>query len=112
MNDEEKNVQNMEGENQNQNSKKRKRRRGLLPLVCLCAVVMSMSASATSGGGTTGGGTTSGLSNILAQSTNATTLIGAAFDLISGNAYLALLCFFGLLSVAIRLFRRGKRAAR
>lgn len=106
MNDEEKNVQNTEEENQNQKSKKRNKRRLLLPLVCLCAMMMAASASATSGEGS------SGLANILAQSTNATTLIGAAFDLISGNAYLALLCFFGLLGVAIRLFRRGKRAAR
>lgn len=93
-----------EVETQNKANRKRKSWRAKLALVCVCAMMMAMSASASSGD--------SGLTNVLAQSTNATTLIGAAFDLITGNAYLALLMFFGLLGVAIRLFRRGKRAAR
>lgn len=93
-----------EVETQNKANRKRKSWRAKLALVCVCAMMMAMSASASSGD--------SGLTNVLAQSTNATTLIGAAFDLITGNAYLALLMFFGLLGVAIKLFRRGKRAAR
>lgn len=94
-----------EDRQQHQNHRKRISWRAKLALVCLCAMMAVPSASATSE-------SSSGLSAVLAQSTNATTLIGAAFDLITGNAYLALLCFFGLLGVAIRLFRRGKRAAR
>ena len=94
-----------QNEEQHQNHRKRISWRAKLALVCLCAMMAVPSAFATSG-------STSGLDAVLAQSTNATTLIGAVFDLITGNAYLALLCFFGLLSVATYLFRRGKRAAR
>lgn len=99
-------VQEGENQNQTQNGRKRKSWRAKLALVFVCAVMMAASASASSGD------SSSGLTNVLAQSTNATTLIGAAFDLITGNAYLALLMFFGLLGVAIKLFRKGKRAAR
>lgn len=104
MNEENRNVPELEKKQEKQ--KKTRKRTGWgkwLFMVCLCAMMMVPSAFATE---------TSGLEAVLAQSTNATTLIGAAFDLITGNAYLALLCFFGLLGVAIRLFRRGKRAAR
>ena len=77
-----------------------------LTLLPMAVALFIVPAFATSGDSSTG------LSAVLAQSTNASTLIGAVFDLITGNQYLALCMLFGLMAAALRLFRRGKRAAR
>ena len=76
-----------------------------LALLPMAVMMMASSAFATEG-------STTGLSNVLAQSTNMTTLLEAVFSLITGNAYLALMMLFGLMGAAIRLFRKSKRAAR
>ena len=108
MNEEKRKKESLEEEDQTQNQSCRKGKswRAKLALVCVCVVMMAASASATSGESSTG------LAAVLAQSTNATSIIGFVFDLITGNAYLALLCFFGLVGAGVRLFRKGKRAAR
>lgn len=52
------------------------------------------------------------MSNILAQITNLTTVVGDVFDIITGNAYLAYFAAVGLVVAAIRIFKKLKKAAR
>lgn len=52
------------------------------------------------------------MTNILAQITNLTTVVGNVFDIITGNAYLAYFAAVGLVVAAVRIFRKLKKAAR
>lgn len=52
------------------------------------------------------------MSDILAQITNLTTVVGDVFSLITGNAYLAYFAAVGLVVAAIRIFKKLKKAAR
>lgn len=52
------------------------------------------------------------MSDILAQITNITTVVGNVFSIITGNAYLCYFAAVGLVVAAIRIFGGLKRAAR
>lgn len=52
------------------------------------------------------------MTDILAQMTNLTTVVGDVFDLITGNAYLAYFACVGLVVAAIKIFKKLKKAAR
>ena len=52
------------------------------------------------------------MSDILAQITNLTTVVGDVFSLITGNAYLAFFAAVGLIVAAIKIFRKLKKAAK
>ena len=52
------------------------------------------------------------MSDILAQITNLTTVVGDVFDIIVGNAYLAYFAAVGLVVAAIKIFKKLKKAAR
>lgn len=101
----EKKVQNLEEKNQPEQVtvKQGKRWRKVSVLTLVCVMALSVSAFAEN---------TSGMANVLAQSSNVTSLLNTAFDLITGNALLATFCLIGLVGASLRLFRRGKRAAR
>ena len=101
MNEENKEVQKDEG----QEKKGQCQPLRVVLMMCLTAMMLVPSAFAS-------GETPTGLNAVLAQSSNATSLIGSVFDLITSNPYLSLLMLFGLMAAALRLFRRGKRAAR
>ena len=79
-------------------------------LVLMAVLLVTLCIPALAADGEISGG--SGLSVVIAQVPTAVTLVGNVFDLISGNAYLALLMAFGLVAVSIRLFCKSKRAAR
>lgn len=106
MNDENKEVQVQEEENRQGGVRKNLRLRNLrnkLMMALMVALMLTASASADP---------LTGMENVMAQSTNVTTLLGLVFDFITGNALLATFVLFGLVGAAVRLFRRGKRAAR
>lgn len=104
MNEENKEVQVTETENQQGGVRKNLLLRHKLMMAMVAAMCMAASASAES--------PATGMANVMAQSTNVTTLLGLVFDFITGNALLATFVLFGLVGAAVRLFRRGKRAAR
>ena len=52
------------------------------------------------------------MTNILAQLTNLTTVVGDVFTLITSNEYLAYFAVVGVVIAAIRIFRKLKKAAR
>lgn len=52
-----------------------------------------------------------GMTNILAQIDNITTLVGDVFELITGNAYLCFFAAAALVGVAVHIFRVIKSAA-
>ena len=52
------------------------------------------------------------MADILAQITNLTTVVGDVFTIITGNAYLAYFACVGLVIVAIRIFKKLKKAAK
>lgn len=52
------------------------------------------------------------MTDILAQITNLTTVVGDVFTLITGNAYLAYFACVGVVIAAIRIFKKLKKAAR
>lgn len=82
--------------------KRRSIRVKTLALTLVCAVFMVPSAFAT----------TTGLAAVTAQSSTVVTWVSNVFSMLTGNEYFALLMAFGLVAVAIRMFRRAKRAAR
>lgn len=51
------------------------------------------------------------MTNILAQVTNITTLVGDVFTLITGNAYLCFFAAAALVGVAVHIFKIIKGAA-
>lgn len=52
------------------------------------------------------------MTNILAQLTNLTTVVGDVFTLITSNEYLAYFAVVGFVIAAIRIFKKLKKAAR
>ena len=52
-----------------------------------------------------------GMTNILAQLTNITTLVGDVFSIITGNAYLCFFAAAALVGVAVHIFKVIKSAA-
>lgn len=52
-----------------------------------------------------------GMTDILAQITNITTLVGDVFALITGNAYLCFFAAAALIGVAVHIFKVIKSAA-
>lgn len=52
------------------------------------------------------------MTDILAQITNLTTVVGDVFSIITGNAYLAYFAAVGLVIAAISIFKKLKKAAR
>ena len=54
---------------------------------------------------------TTGMTNIMGQITNITTLVGDVFDLITGNAYLCFFAAAALVGVAVHIFKIIKGAA-
>lgn len=52
------------------------------------------------------------MTEILAQVSNLTTVVGNVFTIITGNAYLAYFAAVGVVVAGIRIFKRLKRAAR
>lgn len=78
-----------------------KRWRKVSVLATVMCLVFAVSASAES---------PTGMANVLAQSSNVSSLVNTAFGLITDNPLLATFCLMGLVAGAIRLFRRGRRA--
>lgn len=78
-----------------------KRWRRVSVLAAVMCMVFAVSASAES---------PTGMANVLAQSSNVSSLVNTAFGLITDNPLLATFCLMGLVAGAIRLFRRGRRA--
>ena len=52
------------------------------------------------------------MTNILAQLTNLTTVVGDVFTLITSNEYLSFFAVVGVVIAAIRIFRKLKKAAK
>ena len=52
------------------------------------------------------------MTEILAQVTNLTTVVGDVFTIIVGNAYLAYFAAVGVVIAGIRIFKKLKRAAK
>ena len=57
-------------------------------------------------------GGTSGMTDIMGQTTNLTTVMGDVFTLIASNAYLAFFAAVGLIAAGVHVFRLIKGAAR